>query len=137
MKNRMLLVSLSIVVLLLFIGWWLRDDPKGNPLVCEQVSPGVKHAKECTAKELTRVRAAYRWSVENSPQLAPSVMAGIASFIEDTGRRKNSTFYQRLSRGDVDGACEQMMAYVNRRGEFDPDRAKRRENERALCLSKG
>lgn len=137
MKNRILLAALAIAVGLLFIGWWLHDDPHGRPLVCEQISPGVKHARQCTAKELSRARNSYRWVLENSPHLPPGPMAGISSFIEDTGRRKKTTFMARLSRGDVDGACEQMMAHINRHGEPDPKRIERRTHERALCLTKG
>lgn len=137
MKKRILLIALAVVAALLFIGWWLHEDPESRPLVCEQISPGVKHARQCTAKELTRVRSAYRWVVDNAPHISPEPMAGIVSFVVDTGKLKRSTFFARLSRGDIDGACEQMLAYVNRHGEFDPIRAKRRENQRALCLSKG
>ena len=137
MKNRILIAALAVVAALLFIGWWLHDDPNEEPLVCEQISPGVKHARECTAKQLSRARDAYRWVLQNSPQMPPTQMAGIVSFIEDTGRSKRTIFYRRLSRGDIDGACEQMLAHINRRGEPDPVRIERRKHERALCLSKG
>lgn len=137
MKNRILLTALAVVAGILFLGWWLHEDSEGRPLVCEQISPGVKHARQCTAKELSRARKAYRWVLENSMHLSPAPMAGIVSFIDDTGRRKKTTFMARLSRGDVDGACEQMMAHIERHGEPDPERIKRREYERALCLTKG
>lgn len=137
MKNRILLTMLAVLAGILFLGWWMHEDPEGRPLVCEQISPGVKHARQCTAKELSRARKAYRWVLENSMHLSPAPMAGVVSFIEDTGRRKTTTFMTRLSRGDVDGACEQMMAHIERHGEPYPKRIERRTHERALCLSKG
>lgn len=137
MKNRILLIALALAAGLLFIGWWLHEDPESRPLVCEQISPGVKHARQCTAKELTRVRSAYRWVVDNAPHISPAPMAGVVSFVVDTGKRKRSIFFARLSRGDIDGACEQMLAYVNRHGEPDQVRIARRQHERALCLTKG
>lgn len=138
MKRKTVIAILAVIAAALFLAVWLHDDPEGRPLVCEQISPGVKHAKQCTPRELSRARAAYRWIVENvEPNLSPVVMAGVTSFIEDTGRRKRSTFYRRLSRHDIEGACEEMLAYVNRRGEVDPVRVKRRGHERAMCLTKG
>lgn len=139
MKNRILLSALGIVAALLFLGWWLHDDPGGaQPLVCEQIAPGVRHAKACSLAELTRIRNAYAWIVENiAPPLSIATMAGVASFIEDTGRRKRSTFYRLINRGDIYGACEQMMAHIDHRGQPDPERIKRRGHERALCLSRG
>lgn len=139
MNSRVILYALAVFAALLFLGWWLHDDPGGpHPLVCEQIAPGVKHAKTCSPAELTRIRNAYAWIVENiEPPMSLATMAGVASFIEDTGRRKRSTFYRRISRGDIYGACEQMMAHINHRGEPDPKRIERRTHERALCLSKG
>lgn len=120
------------------LAWWLHDDSEGEPLVCEQVTPGAKYAKSCTANELQRVRNAARWVVENvGPSLPIDAMAGVSSFIEDTGRRKRTMFYQRISVSDIDGACEAMLKHVHRRGEIDPERVKRREYERAMCLTKG
>lgn len=120
------------------LAWWWHDEPNGAPLVCEQVTPGATHAKPCTANELQRVKNAARWVAENiSPSLSVETMAGVSSFIEDTGRRKRTVFYQRMSVSDIDGACEAMLKHVHRRGEIDPERVKRRENERAMCLTKG
>lgn len=117
---------------------WLHNDPGGAPLVCEQVTPGAKYAKSCTANELQRVRSAARWVVENvGPSLPTDAMAGVSSFIEDTGRRKRTVFYQRMSVSDIEEACEAMLKHVRRRGEIDPERVKRREYERAMCLTKG
>ena len=134
-------ITISLPPLALAImgaAWLLHDDPASRPLVCEQLSPGVKHARQCTPAELTRARAAFRWIVESvEPALPPVVMAGVASFIADTGRRKRSTFYRRLNRNDIEGACDEMLAYTSRRGEPDPERAARRGHERALCLTKG
>lgn len=137
MKIRHIIWALAISSSLALIGWWLYEDPEGRPLVCEQISPGSKYSKQCTPQELTRARAAYRWIVENAPPLSPVALAGVASFIEDTGRRKRSTFYERLSRNDIDGACDEMLAYTRRRGDTDPVRVKRRTHERAMCLTKG
>lgn len=138
MKNRILLSALAVVAALLFLGWWLHDDSGPRPLVCEQISPGVRHAKPCSPGELKRIRNAYQWVIDNTDAPLSSVaMAGIASFIEGSGRRKRSDFYRRLRRGDIYGACEQMMAHVNHRGKPDPGRIERRKHERALCLSKG
>ena len=138
MKNRILLMALAIVGALLFLGWWLHDDPGPQPLVCEQIAPGVKHAKPCDPQELQRIRNAYRWVAENvDPPLSIAGMAAVASFIEDTGRHKRTHFYKQLARGDIAGACNRMMAHVNHRGKPDPERIVRRGHERALCLSKG
>lgn len=132
---------LGILVASCFAGllaWWLCDEPDGVPLVCEQVTPGAKYAKPCTANELQRVKNAAHWVAENiSPSLPVETMAGVSSFIEDTGRRKRTVFYQRMSVSDIDGACEAMLKHVHRRGEIDPERVKRREYERAMCLTKG
>lgn len=120
------------------LAWWLHDEPDGVPLVCEQVTPGAKYAKPCSSNELQRVKNAARWVVENvGPSLSIDAMAGVSSFIEDTGRRKRTVFYQRMSVSDIDGACEAMLKHVHRRGEIDPERIKRREHERAMCLTKG
>lgn len=137
MKIRFILIFLVVASACLLVGKWLHDDEDARPLVCEQLSPGVKHAKQCSPAELNRARDAYRWIVENAPPLHPVVLAGITSFVEDTGRRKRTIFFERLSRHDIDGACEQMMAHVSRRGEADPVRVKRRTYERAMCLTKG
>lgn len=137
MKIRHIIFAVLVAAVFVLISWWLHDDPEGRPLVCEQISPGAKYAKQCTPHELTRARSAYRWIVENAPPLSPVALAGVASFIEDTGRRKRSTFYDRLSRNDIDGACDEMLAYTRRRGDTDPVRVKRRTNERAMCLTKG
>lgn len=138
MKIRTLLLCAAIIgVALLAYRLW-PDDNSGRPLVCSQLSPGVKHSRHCTPAELDRVRAAHRWVAQNvASALPPVVMAGVSSFIEDTGRRTRSTFYRRLNRNDIDGACEAMLIYVHRRGEIDPERVKRREHERAMCLTKG
>ena len=135
--KRIALFVLAFIAAVISLGVWLHDDPEGKPLVCEQLSPGVKYAKQCTPVELNRARAAFRWIVENAPPLTPVVLAGVASFIEDTGRRKRTTFFQLLSRHDIEGACEQMLAHINRRGQTDPVRVKRRGHERAMCLTKG
>lgn len=138
MKNRILLIVLSLAAALLFVGWWLHDDQGPQPLVCEQIAPGVKYAKPCDAQELQRIRNAYRWVAENvEPPLSIAGMAAVASFIEDTGRHKRTNFYKQLARGDVTGACERMMAHVNHLGKPDPERIVRRGHERALCLTKG
>ncbi|MGU3629830.1 lysozyme [Comamonas sp. C24C] len=138
MKLRTLLVGAAIVAAALVVYRLWPEDTTGRPLVCAQLSPGVKHAKHCTPAELDRVRAAHRWVAQNvAPALSPVVMAGVSSFVEDTGRRTKSTFYRRLNRNDIDGACEAMLTYVHRRGEIDPERVKRREYERAMCLTKG
>lgn len=135
--KRIVVFVAGLIVSTIFLGLWLHDDPEGMPLVCEQLSPGVKYAKQCTPAELNRAREAFRWIIENAPPLTTVVLAGVASFIEDTGRRKRTTFFQLLSRHDIEGACEQMMAHVNRRGETDTVRVKRRGHERAMCLTKG
>lgn len=137
MTRRAIIILLSIAAASVFIAWLMHDEPEGKPLVCEQLSPGVKYSKQCTPSELKRAREAFRWIVDNAPSLNPVVLAGVASFIEDTGRRKRTTFFQLLSRHDIEGACEQMMAHVNRRGETDLVRVKRRGHERAMCLTKG
>ena len=135
---RKLFLSAFLAAVVTVGGFWLYAEPGGKPLVCEQISPGVKHAKRCSPEELKRLRAAYLWVSESvEPTLSGPTMAAVASFIEDTGRRKRTTFYRILNRGDIPGACEQILAYVDRRGEPDPERVKRREHERALCLSKG
>lgn len=138
MKIRTLLLCAAVTVIACIAYWVWPEDESGKPLVCSQLSPGVKHARHCTPAELDRVRAAHRWVAQNvAPALSPVVMAGVSSFIEDTGRRTKSVFYRRLNRNDIDGACEAMLTYVNRRGEIDPERVKRREHERAMCLTKG
>ena len=138
MKNRILMISLAVVAGLLFIGWWLHDSPGPQPLVCDQIAPGVKYAKPCDPQELQRIRNAYQWVAENiEPTLSIPSMAAVASFIEDTGRHKRTHFYKQLNRGDISGACERMLAHVNRRGKPDPERIVRRGHERALCLSRG
>lgn len=120
------------------LAWWMHDDPEGVPLVCEQITPGVEYAKQCSSNELQRVKNAARWVTENvSPSLPVETMAAVSSFIEDTGRRKRTVFYQRISLNDIDGACEAMLSHVRRHGEIDPERVKRRVNERAMCLKKG
>lgn len=137
MMRRLAIIAILLISCTAFLVWWLHDDPDGKPLVCEQLSPGVKHAKQCTPSELNRAREAFRWIIENAPPLPSVVLAGVASFIEDTGRRKRTKFFQLLSRHDIDGACEQMLAHINRRGQPDPIRVKRRGHERAMCLTKG
>lgn len=137
MMRRVIIILIAIAAASVFVGWWLHDDPEGKPLVCEQLSPGVTHAKQCTPEELIRAREAFRWIIENAPPLPSVVLAGVASFIEDTGRRKRTKFFQLLSRHDIEGACEQMLAHINLRGQTDPVRVKRRGHERAMCLTKG
>lgn len=137
MKKWLMGIALVICAAGFFV-LWPHDPPVGTPLVCEQVTPGVEYAKKCTANELERVRTATRWIAENiSPSLPASTMAAVSSFIEDTGRRKRTVFYQRMSLNDIDGACEAMLRHVHRRGEIDQERVKRRVNERAMCLKKG
>lgn len=131
------IVCLALVAGIAFVLWLAHDDPDGKPLVCEQLSPGVEYAKRCNPAELNRVRDSHHWVIEHAPALSTVALAGVSSFIEDTGRRKRTRFYSMLRRGDIVGACEQMLAHVNRRGEPDPERVKRREYERAMCLSKG
>lgn len=138
MNRRVIIRILVMAAELLFLGWWLHDDQEGRPLVCEQLSPGAKHARQCRPAELKRAREAYRWIVDNvAPALPFASMAGVVSFIEDTGRRKHSTFYRLLNRNDIEGACDEMLSYINNRGEVDPVRVKRRGHERAMCLTKG
>lgn len=138
MKLRTLLLCAAIVAAVFAAFRFWPESEEGRPLVCSQLSPGVKHARHCTPVELERLRAAHRWVAQNvAPSLPPVVMAGVSSFIEDTGRRTKSTFYRRLNRNDIEGACEAMLTYIHRRGEIDPERVKRREYERAMCLTKG
>lgn len=137
MKKWLLASALAACAAGIF-SWYAHDAKESAPLVCEQITPGVEYAKKCSANELQRVRNAAHWVVENvSPSLPVATMAAVSSFIEDTGRRKRTVFYQRMSLNDIDGACEAMMKHVHRRGEIDPVRAKRREHERAMCLTKG
>lgn len=120
-----------------FLAWWLASDDESRPLVCEQISPGVKHARECSPAQMRRVRDAHLWVVDNFPAtLSRTAIAGVASFIEDSGRRTRTDFYKRMRLHDVDGGCEAMLSHVTRRGEVDPDRVKRRKQEREMCLSK-
>lgn len=138
MTNRVLYFLISIIFGLIALAWYMPGDDRGLPIVCSQISPDIKYEKQCTSNTLDRVRESYRWVAVNVyPVLSPTAMAGVASFIEDTGRCKNSEFFRRLSRNDIEGACDKMLSYVHHRGEVDYTRVKRREKERAMCLSKG
>ena len=136
-SKRFFAACIAMVACIAFALSSMHDEPEGRPLVCEQLSPGVKHAKPCSPAQLNRVRDSHIWVIEHAPALSTVSLAGIASFIEDTGRRKRSKFYDLLRKGDVAGACDQMMAYSTRHGEPDPERIVRRGHERALCLTKG
>lgn len=129
--------ALCAAAMVAFLAWWLASDDDPRPLVCSQLSPGVKHVRECSPAQLKRVRDAHVWVVDNFPAtLSRTAIAGIASFVEDSGRRTWTDFYKRMRLSDVDGGCEAMLSHVTRRGEIDPERVKRRKQEREMCLSK-
>lgn len=137
----MMRYAIVSVITAIFVGavslFFFTGNTKDIPLVCSQISPSIKYARECTAEELKRIRTAHAWIVESfPPTLSRTSSAGIASFVADTGRRKGTEFYRRMSVHDVESACYSMMAHVNYRGELDESREKRRKRERDMCLSK-
>ncbi len=127
------------------LGYWAgasRDapDPRNLPVVCEQNTPGVKHARMCTHNETARVRKALREVVLLIP--APLTMnqrAAFASFMLDTdkGHFSRSVLLQKFNRGDVPGACDEMLHWDKLNGIVDHHKTRRRQLERDLCMTKG
>lgn len=133
--KKIALIAVALVFSALVAAYFFSGDD-GTPLVCDQYSSGVKYAKLCGNVDLERVGGAHKWVAANVPAvLSKTAFAGISSFIEETGRSKSTIFYQRISSGDLVGACNAMMSHVNTRGEIDKRKLKRREREKEMCLS--
>lgn len=140
MRRRAFLAGLGAVVLLSVGAAWLMTRPLSGaqPVVCRQIAPAVRHARECRPEELLRVRRAYmRIARDVQVPMSPASMAGLASFLVDGGRLKNTILLARLNRGDIDGACDDLLRWTRTHGEHDERKAQRRRLERDLCMTKG
>ncbi len=140
MRRPTFLVGVTMVLLGGLIVLWLawRPLPGVQPVVCQQIAQGVRHARECRPEELLRVRRAYVRVASNVQiTLSPSAMAGLASFLTDGGRLKNTILLRRLNRGDIEGACDDLLRWTQTHGEHDERKAQRRRLERDLCNTKG
>lgn len=140
MRRPAFLVGLGAMVLLTVGAAWLltRPLPESQPVVCRQIAPTVLHARECRPEELLRVRRAYVRVASNVQiTLSPPAMAGLASFLVDGGRLKNTILLRRLNRGDIDGACDDLLRWTRTHGEHDERKTQRRRLERDLCNTKG
>ncbi len=108
------------------------------PLVCEQLNPRVKYARQCDAQDLTRIRKAHaKVALEVNPVLAEPTAAALASFVADQGRLKRTIVLDRLNSGDINAACEDLARWNKTKGRIDEDKTIRRERERDLCLTRG
>lgn len=140
MRRPAFLAGLALVLLAGLIVSWLtwRPLPGSQPVVCQQIAQGIRFARECRPEELLRVRRAYmRIARDVQVPVSPAAMAGLASFLVDGGRLKNTILLRLLNRGDIEGACDDLLRGTRTHGEHDERKAQRRRLERELCMTKG
>ena len=116
-----------------------RPDPRGRPVICNQVTPGVLYARACTDAEVRRLKKAIQEAVVQVPlELTMTQQAWLGSFMLDTdvGAFRRSILLRLLAKGDMQSACDELPKWDKLRGIPDPHKAARRQLERKLCLIK-
>lgn len=116
-------------------------DPVGILTVCFGETSKVENRfyteRECRAMLDSRVKefAAQVDALIAIPQPATR-LAALTSFAYNVGLTNfaKSTLLDKLNRGDVVGACNQLPRWNKAKGRVLPGLVKRREAERQLCL---
>lgn len=116
-------------------------DSVGVPTICygetENVKLGdQKTKKECDAMFYARLGAfAYALDAEIQKTMNPNFHAALTSWAYNVGlgAAKKSTLIKKANAGDFVGACNELPKWKYAGGK--PILQKRRERERALCLS--
>lgn len=118
-------------------------DPIGIPTICygetESVSMGnVKSKKECD-NMLTARLGTFAIAVDAmvKPEVKPEVLAAFSSLAYNTGigAFQKSSVLRLANEGRIREACDFMLKYRYAGGKVLAGLVKRREAERALCLS--
>lgn len=117
-------------------------DPVGIPTICFGETKNVKlgdtaTTEECKAMLGDRVLEFGRGvdSCVNAP-MTPNRKAGLTSFSYNVGTDAfcKSTLVKKINAGDP-AACDELLRWTTAKGIKLPGLVKRREQERALCLS--
>lgn len=120
------------------------SDPVGIPTICFGETKGVKlgdraSAQECKDMLADRVANDFIPGVERciSRPMPDKRKAAFVSMAYNVGVETfcKSSIARKYNAGDVQGACDAMLLYVKAGGITLPGLVKRREQERALCLS--
>lgn len=118
-------------------------DPVGIPTICEGVTKGVKLGdvrthEQCDAALAAEVRR-HAQVVDRYVRtpMSPNTYASVVSFVYNVGEGnfRTSTLLRKINMGDVAGACHEMPRWVYAKRRKLAGLVKRREAEKALCLS--
>jgi lysozyme len=118
-------------------------DVTGIPTICFGETRGVamgdrKTPEECRAMLEGRLEE-FGAEVDRccpSCGATPARKAGSVSFAYNVGSAKfcTSTYVKKMQRGDVRGACDELLRWNKAGGVVMPGLTARREKERGLCL---
>lgn len=118
------------------------SDPVGIPTICFGETDGVKLGDKATAEECRDKLGArvleFGAAVDRCVHtpMSPHRKAGLTSFAYNVGPEAfcRSTLVTKLNIGDP-AACDELLRWNKAKGVPLPGLTKRREQERALCLS--
>lgn len=117
-------------------------DPVGYPTLCFGETRGVKMGDTSTPDECKSLLSSrlqeFNAGVSRciKADMSPSRRAAVVSFSYNVGVGAfcSSTFARKLNAGDPT-ACDELLRWTMAKGVVLPGLVKRREQERALCLT--
>lgn len=118
-------------------------DPIGKPTICYGHTETAKEIRvrtqdECT-KLLLKELEGFAHQVDRlvKPEVHPNTLAAYTSFAYNVGMGnfKRSTLLRKANAGDIEGSCDELLRWNRAGGKVLRGLTKRREAERALCLS--
>ena len=118
-------------------------DPVGIPTICYGETKGVELGQVRSKQEcddmLTARLGYFAYQVDNAVTvtMTPEIHAALASFAYNVGvgAFKRSTLLKKLNSGDYVGACNELPKWKYAGGKVWAGLVKRRQEEKALCLS--